>query len=323
MGRARTCDVAERGRGTAGRFDRIRSAMGSADVTAQMIGRLRAAGPVLIALDNAEHVVDGVAGLVDRVVTECPNVTVLVTSREQLGLPGEMVWVVPPLSAPEPGAPISLADLDRFDATCGRSSSARAARAATWSSTRSPRSRSPRSAAGSMDFLWRLSSPPLTRDRCQSSELPRVSTRRLRLLSQGSRTTLARHQTLHASIARSVDLLDENRDDCAVVPHRVPVAVLLDGAVEVATDGGNVDALGDPSVGPARRQKPPSVRRGEQPVPDARDRSAVLRSASARHAGARSSQGTARGLPSPVRCTAVGEGRYGVEREQFVRVCPT
>ena len=46
-------------------------AMGNADVTTQMIGRLRNVGPVLIALDNAEHVVDGVAGLVDRLVTEC------------------------------------------------------------------------------------------------------------------------------------------------------------------------------------------------------------------------------------------------------------
>ncbi len=48
-------------------------AMGDADVTTQMIGRLRDAGPVLIALDNAEHVVDGVAGLVDRLLTGVPE----------------------------------------------------------------------------------------------------------------------------------------------------------------------------------------------------------------------------------------------------------
>ena len=65
----------------------------------------------------------------------------------------------------------------------------------------------------------------------------------LRLLSQGSRTTLAHHQTLHASIAWSVDLLDDIETTVlsSLTVFRSPF--LLDGAVEVATDGGNVEAL--------------------------------------------------------------------------------
>lgn len=54
-------------------------------------------GRVLLCLDNAEHLLDGVAGVVDVVLRACPEVTILVTSREPLGLPGEAVLAVPPL----------------------------------------------------------------------------------------------------------------------------------------------------------------------------------------------------------------------------------
>lgn len=52
----------------------------------------------LLCLDNAEHLLDAVASTVEAVLHGCPRVTVLVTSREPLGLPGEAVLAVPPLS---------------------------------------------------------------------------------------------------------------------------------------------------------------------------------------------------------------------------------
>ncbi|WP_157437172.1 helix-turn-helix transcriptional regulator [Actinoplanes subtropicus] len=52
----------------------------------------------LLCLDNAEHLLDGVAGTVEAVLQACPQITVLVTSREPLGVPGEVVLGVPPLS---------------------------------------------------------------------------------------------------------------------------------------------------------------------------------------------------------------------------------
>ncbi|HEV7711195.1 MAG TPA: LuxR C-terminal-related transcriptional regulator [Asanoa sp.] len=52
----------------------------------------------LLCLDNAEHLLDGVASTVQAVLQGCPQMTVLVTSREPLGLPGEAVLGVPPLS---------------------------------------------------------------------------------------------------------------------------------------------------------------------------------------------------------------------------------
>jgi predicted ATPase/DNA-binding CsgD family transcriptional regulator len=52
----------------------------------------------LLCLDNAEHLLDGVAGTVEAVLRGCPQIAVLVTSREPVGVPGEAVQGVPPLS---------------------------------------------------------------------------------------------------------------------------------------------------------------------------------------------------------------------------------
>ncbi len=52
----------------------------------------------LLVLDNCEHVVGGVRACVERIVTSCPDLTVLATSRTRLLLPYERVYVVPGLS---------------------------------------------------------------------------------------------------------------------------------------------------------------------------------------------------------------------------------
>jgi predicted ATPase len=54
----------------------------------------------LLVVDNAEHVLDAVAELVEAVLDACPSVRVLVTSREPLGVAGEVVWRVPSLDTP-------------------------------------------------------------------------------------------------------------------------------------------------------------------------------------------------------------------------------
>ncbi|MGI8939035.1 MAG: BTAD domain-containing putative transcriptional regulator [Iamia sp.] len=59
----------------------------------------------LVVLDSCEHVLDDLVPLVDRIRSQCPRVHVLATSREALGLPGEVVLTVPPLTtAPGEGA---------------------------------------------------------------------------------------------------------------------------------------------------------------------------------------------------------------------------
>lgn len=57
---------------------------------------------VLLVLDNCEQIVGESAALINTVIRSAPLVRVLVTSRERLGVTGEYVWQVPPLSVPGP-----------------------------------------------------------------------------------------------------------------------------------------------------------------------------------------------------------------------------
>ena len=49
---------------------------------------------MLIVFDNCEHLLDGVATIVDAVISDCPTVAVIATSREPLGVEAEHVWPV-------------------------------------------------------------------------------------------------------------------------------------------------------------------------------------------------------------------------------------
>ena len=51
----------------------------------------------LVVFDNCEHLLDAAADVADRVLASCPDVVLLATSREPLDLPGEHLYVVPPL----------------------------------------------------------------------------------------------------------------------------------------------------------------------------------------------------------------------------------
>lgn len=63
---------------------------------------------MLLLLDNCEHLVEAAAALADHLLARCPGLTVLATSREPLGVPGEFVRPVDPL--PDPMALRLLAD---------------------------------------------------------------------------------------------------------------------------------------------------------------------------------------------------------------------
>ena len=58
---------------------------------------------VLIVLDNCEHLIGGCAKTADAVLQRCPKVHLMVTSREPLGIGGETIYRVPPLSLPAAG----------------------------------------------------------------------------------------------------------------------------------------------------------------------------------------------------------------------------
>ena len=71
-----------------------------------------ALGRVLLVLDNCEHVLDPVAAFVTDALSQCPGLVVLATSRERLGIPGEQVIAVPPLTATNPGGTEGLSEAE-------------------------------------------------------------------------------------------------------------------------------------------------------------------------------------------------------------------
>lgn len=88
---------------------------GRTDALSQLVallGRQR----VLLILDNCENVVQEVAALTDRLLQSCPQLTVLATSRERLGVPGELVWDVKPMDLPEVGRRYAAEDLAEIPA---------------------------------------------------------------------------------------------------------------------------------------------------------------------------------------------------------------
>ncbi|ROZ48969.1 protein kinase [Rhodococcus sp. WS3] len=71
---------------------------------------------LLLVLDNCEQMVEGVAELVDTMLQTSPGLRILATSREPLGITGESVHLVAPLTVPAPDAEPSLRSLLRCDA---------------------------------------------------------------------------------------------------------------------------------------------------------------------------------------------------------------
>ncbi|MDP9257115.1 MAG: adenylate/guanylate cyclase domain-containing protein [Actinomycetota bacterium] len=75
-----------------------------------------AAQRALVLLDNCEHVLEPCRQLADALLHGCPDITVVATSREPLGLGGETTWRVPSLSLPPERAPEALQSLGDSDA---------------------------------------------------------------------------------------------------------------------------------------------------------------------------------------------------------------
>jgi transcriptional regulator with XRE-family HTH domain len=69
----------------------------------------------LIVFDNCEHVLDACAQLALTLLQSCPKLTILATSREQLGVTGEVIFRVSPLTALDPGMVANHEDLQLTD----------------------------------------------------------------------------------------------------------------------------------------------------------------------------------------------------------------
>ncbi len=163
---------------------------------------------VLVILDNCEHLLAACAHLTDALLRACPNLRILATSREALGVTGETTWRVPSLSVPDPQ---HLPPLDRFiQYEAVRLFTDRAvASAPQFAVTRS-------NAPAVAQVCHRLDGIPLALElaaaRIKVLAVEQIAARlddRFRLLTGGSRTVLPRQQTLRAAMDWSYDLLSE------------------------------------------------------------------------------------------------------------------
>jgi predicted ATPase/class 3 adenylate cyclase len=150
---------------------------------------------VLLVIDNCEHLVDGVAEFVDNLLRSCPDVRILATSRELLGVRGELALHLAPLRldgeatelflaraiAVVPGFDRDAVDLELIEQVCRR-----------------------------LDGLPLAIELAVARLRSLSlSELASRLDDRFRLLTGGSRTNDSRQRTLEAVVAWSYELLPE------------------------------------------------------------------------------------------------------------------
>jgi predicted ATPase/class 3 adenylate cyclase len=158
---------------------------------------------MLVVLDNCEHLIDGCAELVDRLLAACPRVKVLATSREGLAVEGETILAVPPLELP--GEDRSPADSAAVQLFVERAEAARAGGDLL-----------ARHLAAVVDICRRLDGIPLALElaaaRVRTLSLERLAEGlddRFRLLTGGARTAVERQRTLLASVEWSHELLDE------------------------------------------------------------------------------------------------------------------
>ncbi len=163
--------------------------------------------PVLVVLDNCEHLAEAAARAAEYLLAACPALVVLATSREALGVEGELNWHVPPLSLPEASTAPTAALLAGSDAVKLFEQRAQLVR---------PSFRvTDQNAAAVLSICLRLDGLPLAIE---------LAAARMRVLSSaqlagrlddifavlvgGSRSAPRRHQALRATLDWSHDMLD-------------------------------------------------------------------------------------------------------------------
>ncbi|MFF2553610.1 BTAD domain-containing putative transcriptional regulator [Nocardia sp. NPDC058058] len=180
-----------------------RDATGGRDPETQLLAML-ADRPLLLILDNSEHLVLDTAHLTHRLLRACPGLRVLVTSREPLAITGEAVFSLGqlPIAAPE----VALAE--QLNSPAIRLFADRAAAARPGFTVDAGTIGAVRRVCARLDGL--PLAIELAAARLRTLDIDDIDARltdRFRLLSRGDRTAEPRHATLHAVVAWSWDLL--------------------------------------------------------------------------------------------------------------------
>jgi predicted ATPase/class 3 adenylate cyclase len=193
---------------------------------------------MLIILDNCEHLVDACARMADRILHAAPNVRILASSREALGIAGEVTYQVPSLGLPDIRDLPPVEALSQYEAVKLFIDRARSA-IPSFSVTNE-------NAPAVAQICHQLDGIPLAIELAAAKirvlgveQIAKRLDDRFRLLTGGSRTALERHQTLRAAIDWSYNLLSPTEQ---VLFQRL--SVFIGGwtleAAESVCEGGSV-----------------------------------------------------------------------------------
>ena len=193
---------------------------------------------VLLILDNCEHLLASCALAADTLLRNCPGVTILATSRERLGISGELTYRVPSLSLPVSTQNVTPESILKYEAAL-----IFVERAALHQSSFTVTSRN---ASSLISVCVRLDGIPLAIElagaRVRAMSIEEINSRldnRFRLLTRGSCTALPRRRTLLQTIDWSYDLLTVQE---RLFLQRVSVfrgGWTLEGCEEVCSGGGD------------------------------------------------------------------------------------
>ncbi|MFN8446793.1 MAG: tetratricopeptide repeat protein, partial [Caldilineaceae bacterium] len=178
----------------------------------QSVSNFLADKTLLLLLDNCEHLVESAADVVNHLLSRCPHLQILATSRESLNVVGEIVWQVPTLALPAADeAPLCEAILQHEGLQLFYE---RASVVQPGFQINSE------NAAAVVEICTQLDGIPLAIElaaaRIKVLSVEQIASRirstlgaRFDLLKQGSRSGQARQQTLRATLDWSYQLLDE------------------------------------------------------------------------------------------------------------------
>ena len=195
---------------------------------------------LLLILDNCEHVIGEVRHVVAAIVRDSPEVRMLATSRESLGIGGEHIFRLPSLAVPPAGEAESAQTTLRYGAVALFADRAQAADVRFVLTDES--------APHVTEIVRQLDGIPLAIELAAArvkvlspQELAQRLDTRFRLLTGGDRSALPRQQTLRATIDWSFDLLDERE---RIVFRRLSIfagGCTLAAATEICTDADAID----------------------------------------------------------------------------------
>jgi predicted ATPase/DNA-binding CsgD family transcriptional regulator len=163
---------------------------------------------LLLVLDNCEHLIEACAELAESLLRSCPELRILATSREALGIAGEISWSVPSLTLPDLRRLLDVESLSRYEAARLFVERAVAANP-TFTLTE-------QNAPAVARVCYRLDGIPLAIElaavRTKVLSVEEISDRldgSFGLLASVGRTAILRHRTLHATMDWSHELLPE------------------------------------------------------------------------------------------------------------------